>query len=872
MEKSPAAADKRRIFADYGFWAAALGLAALGFWLTSRAGYSEPNLAFYADRGELLFHAFRDKDISFSMPLFGFIVAFLRHFSFTDIALLGRILSLLLYVASYALGAANGSPVRGLSFLLAPLFLDFTHKNHELEQVLYSLLLVLYVNFQTLRCGKSRLFYSLLAGLSLGATLLVRSPLFLFPLVVLLYDYFYRGRGMKKYLLNSALFLVSAYILLVPWARLNYSLSDRFIPLEGSRSDCNIITGAMGTLYTMEGDCRSFAGLTETSPVLPWAVKTVLAEPLNYAEAVFKRLWAVFLMFPVLIPLALIGLALDRRKENFLLAWLAAYFIAVHCLLSIEERYFYPLRYLLGFLAVSGLWRAATKAREEGASKNILACAVFSVALIPAGLLEYYLWAYPARSAIPVMALDRGVKDFPGDTWLLKKRGRTYLEMGRTEDALAVFEEALAKPGGSDPHLSYIVKTVKSPAAPGTPPDVLPELLAVRLFKELELGDVKSAEADFVGLRDSWQEFRSGLREARTRKDFALLERIRATNRGFLDSELYNAALYWPAEKRALILSRLAALTGLTAKLEYLKQESLCLRDKKSCTAAEALLDRLGFASPAYEFNYRLTAGTLLAELLARTAVSEAGLPAQAGEVLGVFKDGLKQKDFRNLAEEFRGSARGVSGREAGLITALYENRDNEDSFRRAAEKLYSAYPGNFTCACFYLNSAADKKAAAERIVKNLSSHPLPVVSAARLYHKNGREADALRLLSFASGGDAEAAGEAAGLYQELGRYDDALSALDKALRADPENARLHNARGVVLRFLKKDGAAEAAFRRALRLSPAFADARLNLAAVAAARGGESEARFLYNEALAFNNLTEETRETVLKDLALLKK
>jgi len=873
METPPARSDKKNYFTGYGFRAAWLGVAALVFMAISRAGYTEPNLVVYANQGELLLHAFRSNEISYSMPLLGFIVSFLGHFSFNDVTQLGRVFSLLLYVSSYALGAVNGSSARGLAFLLAPLFLDVTHKTHELEQVLYSLLLVLYVNFQTLRQGRSRLVDSLLAGLSLGLTLLVRSPLFLFPLVVLIYDLFERGRGANRRLLNTAVFVVSAYILLAPWARLNYSLSGSFMPLEGERSSCNVITGALGTVYTMEGDCRAMAGLAKTGPVLPWAVKTVIAEPLNYAGAVFKRLWAVFLMFPLLLPLAVIGLLLEPRKNNLLLALLTAYFIAVHCLLSIEERYFYPLRYLLGFLAVSGFWRAATKAREEGAPKGLLAFAVFSVVLLPAGLLEYYLWAYPARSAIPAIALDRALKDFPGDPWLFKKSARTYLELDRTEDALAAFKEALGRPGGEDLRLGYIVRTVESSATPGVPPDVSLELLAVKLFKELELNETERARADFEVLYDSWDQLKSGLREARTQKDLALLGRIRASNSGFWDMELYNTARYWPPERRGLILSRLSVLTGLTPKLEYLRLESLCLRDKKNCAGAEALLERLGFAAPDLEYNYGRTAGTLLAELLASGGAGEPGLPGQAGEVLGLFKDRLKQKDLYNLQEEFRGSGR-VSGREAGLVTALYENRKAESSFSPAAERLYSAYPGNFSYAWLYLNSAPDKNTASSRIVKNLRISPLPAVRAARLYHGAGREVDALRLLTFAgqAGRDPESAVEAARLYQELGLYNEALSALNKALKTRPENARLYNDRGVVLRFLKNEAAAEADFRLALGLSPWLLEARLNLAAVAAAQGKISEARLHYNEVLALDNLPQETRETVVKDLTLLEK
>lgn len=632
MEKPLIPSDNKTFFAGYGIRLAASGLAIFAFWLvSSRLLYTEPELPLYVNRGELLFHAFKDASISYSMPFFGFILSLLDHLSFNDPALLGRVLSLLLYLAGYALGAMNGGAARGLAFLLAPLFLDFTYRLHNIEQGLYTLLLVLYVNFQTRRDGDYRLFYSFMAGLSLGLTLLVRSPLFLFPFVVLLLDLSGRDRGRKKYLLNSAVFLVSAYILLVPWAGLNYSLSGRFSPLEGERSSCNIVTGALGTVSTMQGDARALAGLPKTGPLLPWAAKTVMADPLNYAGAVLKRLWLVFSMFPVLIPLAIIGLALDPRKENYMLAGLAAYFIVLHCLLSIERRYFDPLRYLLGFLAVSGLWRAASKAGfashdtgfagPRSASAGVLTYALFSAALIPAGLMEYYISVYPARSAIPAIALDRELKDFPKDPWLLKKQGLTWLGMNRTEDAMAVFEKALEMPGGGDAFLAYIVGTVKSPVPPRAPPegrDVLAaiklgmfeprhryvpegrlEVLAVKTLKELELNDIKSARADFCALYEAWRGTRTLLRKARTEKDFALLEKIRSANRDFWDKDLYDAALYWPVPKRALILSRLAAFTALTPKLEWLKQGEPGLPGQKNREKTEPLSDNAsGFTEP----------------------------------------------------------------------------------------------------------------------------------------------------------------------------------------------------------------------------------------------------------------------------------
>ncbi len=70
----------------------------------------------------------------------------------------------------------------------------------------------------------------------------------------------------------------------------------------------------------------------------------------------------------------------------------------------------------------------------------------------------------------------------------------------------------------------------------------------------------------------------------------------------------------------------------------------------------------------------------------------------------------------------------------------------------------------------------------------------------------------------------------------ELKRYPEAEAAFREAIRLDPANADAHGNLGIVLGELKRYREAEAAFREAIRLDPANADAQSALAWVLAER------------------------------------
>lgn len=555
--------------------------AALALWqLAGATTYTAYDFSYYADRGEILFHSVKDYTVSFSMPFLSMAASFANYHPFggrhspEGMAILARVASLLLYCLCYTLGAMSGGRAKGLLYALTAVLLNFKYKDHDGEQAIYSLLLVLYVNLEVLRAKKQGGWDSLLAGLSLGFTLLVRSPMFLFTPVKVVWDYFENKTGLRKYALNSAIFLSAVFILLLPWSRLNYFHFGRLLPFEVERSAANMITGAKGSVFTMEGDHRSLAGLSQTDNVTKWAVKTVLADPLTYAAGVAKRLWHVFLMFPILIPLAAAG-ALWRRQpgrtgepETRFIALLSVYFILTHCLLSIEERFMYPLRYFLGFMLSAGLWRLIGEEHVERPAKGLTAYALLAVVMLFASVVEYHVVRYPYRAELSLAALNGELGLYPDDPWLLKKKGRVLLLTDKTKEGLAALAAARAKSEGREPELSYILETLESPE-PGEPPALrsIYNLYIVKLLRELELGRFDSAKGTFQKTKEIWERDRSGLSHLHYKKDFSIQNEIRATDTSLWARDIPDALLYWPPEQRHLLLERLAGISGLKDEL-----------------------------------------------------------------------------------------------------------------------------------------------------------------------------------------------------------------------------------------------------------------------------------------------------------------
>jgi Tfp pilus assembly protein PilF len=90
-----------------------------------------------------------------------------------------------------------------------------------------------------------------------------------------------------------------------------------------------------------------------------------------------------------------------------------------------------------------------------------------------------------------------------------------------------------------------------------------------------------------------------------------------------------------------------------------------------------------------------------------------------------------------------------------------------------------------------------------------------------------------------------------------MGKFDEAIRYFSKALRINPNNARLHNYLGIVLARQKKESEAIFHFSEALRIDPNDADANYNLGIIFADQKNIKQAIRRYKRALNLNpNMT----------------
>ncbi len=783
------------------------------------------NLGLYADRGEMLLHAVRSRAVTWTMPLVSLLWASRQHLDI-DPSLPARLAGLLSALAAFGLGARDGGAARGALFALAVAAAALVRTNFDTEQEIYSLALLLFLSLELARLRTRTLLSAALAGSAAGITLLIRTPLFLFPLLAAAYAWS-KEQTARRWLLGSAVFLLLAYSPLLPWARLNHSLTGKIIFLEEERPVSNLITGAMGLTFTIEGDARALAGISRDENAFRWAVRTVAENPGRYAGAVARRAWNVFLMSPWLFLLAGLGLLLARSPETRFLALFCAYFVLVHCLLSIEERYFYPLRYVLALLGAAGAWELLKRAglALAGGGRDLLTRPLFAGAAALAAAALVVIWRYPAAARPPLIALTRELEERPGEAWLLKRRGEELFALGLADYGIRDMRRACA--AGREPGACWLYDALTG--RPAEPPQLFERygLLLVKLVRELELGDRQSARETFRAAMTIWLGERNLVRGGG--RDKAELSRLIETNKTFWDSDLSGALLYFPPEARRRVLAVMRSMPEFSAGIGRLE----------TAAAAAQGLD--------YDMALALVEETLKGP--AGPAGAQPGLKPQAAALA--------------LALE---TARG-NGTLAGLLLGCGPSMTEVGVFYAdpAAAAGSPARGGCFTPAMRWLV----RRDAASAAALEAGSEKFPgfLVTAAGTLRAGGKsgEADLLAAAAERAAGKlGKGLKELALLYQDMGRYAESLAITRALLAAAPDDPELNNNVGVLLLFLKRDAEAEPFFVRAAGSGRAPVSAQLNLAALYARRGDRENAIKYYSLAAANPSLPAPQRASVL--------
>lgn len=345
----------------------------------------------------------------------------------------------------FALGRESGGTAAGAAAaaLWAPVFAALPRGPGFSKQFWLTLLGLLAAVLWVRRQRKSTDASSALAGAGFGLALLTRGSFAFFPPLVALLER--RRRGL--------LLAGVALAFLLPWTLMNALAFRRFIPLEDGSMNMNVVTGALGTVFCAHGDYAALMGEPAGSSPLPWAARTVLAEPGRYLSGVLARLSHVLSLQPFLFLLA--GLALlSRRRDPGVraLGGLCAYFLAVHCAMSIEDNYFEPLWPLLAALAAAPaalLPEPLPRLGAAAARMTLLAALAFS-SLMGTRLLALmgrYAWVASRHGAASDAALEAAAAREPGSPWLALSRAPRLLAAGDAPGAASLLASATALEG-----------------------------------------------------------------------------------------------------------------------------------------------------------------------------------------------------------------------------------------------------------------------------------------------------------------------------------------------------------------------------------------------------------------------------------------
>ena len=521
----------------------------------------------YLDRPELgsfLLAGLPTADIGLNLPLFGAAAALARAAGAEQALLLAVRFGLFGLV--FAAGCLLRNRRAGLAAMLAAGALELSGAfAYDAEQSFYSFFLLLTLCALLLRSREDTYGSAALAGLAIGASLLVRSPLLLFPPLAALWALLRRGGLRATSVKKTLLFLAASYALLLPWGAMNYRLSGEFLLADPGRAAANLITAAKGAVYTMNGDPYRLAGLAPGDSAAIFYLRAAAESPALFALGVLKRFWAILLFHPLLLLLLAAAAALGRWRDRFAVFGLPLYFILIHSFLSVESRYFYPLLYLAPPVLAAAVFRSGNREVPERAWPRLV-YAAFGAAMLAASSAAVLASAYPARSetggslagAAGASGRDRVLRDLAcRETWA-REGGREY------EECLG----ALAADFGGLHGYFYSVYDSPGPAAVVPPQGEGLRAGVLLALREFELGN-KAAGAEALGRALAQYDGRHNmLRGAPYARDRALQEQLKGDSGAFWAQFVYPALLGWPPERAARIAGGLSEFAAPGGRLQ----------------------------------------------------------------------------------------------------------------------------------------------------------------------------------------------------------------------------------------------------------------------------------------------------------------
>jgi tetratricopeptide (TPR) repeat protein len=747
-------------------------------------------------------------------------------------------LALALTGALGALAASASLPAAALALLLRS---AIAPEPYDYAQCGQSALVLLAAGLLVWRARAPSRTRTALAVAGIGQTLLFRSSMAFFPPLLGLHEWLSaRGRARSARRRDALILALAPYVFLLPWMAMNRLVNGRATAFERYQSDSNVVSGALGLVETVTGDWRRLVppGIDahDDSAVRAWAAREALGHPGRTLDAVRRRLSFVASFHPWLILAALAAVAAGRGSAELrTLGLLAAYYVLVHCLMSVQINYFTPAWFLLSALAAaapSALLRPPAAARDESArraAQAFLLAALAAAAAFGAFALAAAA-AYPLRAAAPLpAALDRAIAADPGDDYLLAARGRLDLLAG--ERARAVEDYARAHDASRSPAdallrawaafldgrpRSLLGWTVPSARAAGSP-TLGPGgslFFDAELLKGAALALAGREDEGRLGLASAEVKFRGrpAVGPSRTELTLRVADALQATHADFVRLCLARCVGLDVEQKRRL----LRVLAAPDAEFAALESERRGARPRPS--GVGPLLERVRLEADAGRRD-RARADAVAAAPLAAT-------PAERLQLARLF--GRLGDQERRLAL-VQSAARGDAGPETSAELA------------RAA------------LAAGRLDLAVEAARKAEPLGRGDGAELAGLkADVAGALLAAGRRDEALSWAEAAAPRADDATLHRLALFdQEAGLYAKAAAILDGLVRRHPRSAEFLGDRGMCRQLGGDAAGAESDLRAAIALDPDAFPAYLTLSAVLEGQGRFRDAAAVCGRALA---------------------
>ncbi len=802
--------------------------------------------------GEALIHGSRDIFIGHSMPLAGMILALIENHTPPQARLaLAALLRAAPAGLAFQLGHTMGGPLGGALALAAGWGLFDPRRAAPIDEtLLYGISMLIVANillWETRRPSPRR---AGVLGLAIGLGMLLRTPLFLFPLWRAVQDRLTRRDPARAWRRRAAALIVGALLPLLPRTWASWRAENVFAVLEGDRARPIVVQGALGLVSAIDGDYMALGRIAFDDNVMVWVAGELRREPVRYVRAVGGRLKLVLEQHPLLAILAAVSsLAASRQAEVRALFGLAVYYLALTCSMAVTPRYVEPLWPILAAMA-GGVARRGRESREPALG---LAWGFFAALAVIGLAAAGELLAYPGRVADQPGTDRRMLVRFPEDGWAHYLPGRRALDRARPSEAAPLLSRAAAL-SPNIPEFAFDRTLAVAAAGRATPalisglcpqPDqpCSIETGVLRTLWSLERGDSSGAARGYAETNRIW--LRGVYPEGERPSDKLVEDRIIRMDRR-VPVYLRHLLGAWPEPERIRLMTAFDALEPVPELL--FDRAHLARRRGDVRTAGEAMRRLTAMASrwppPARAWAQKARASCEAGEepdvsmALFREALTLAPLPPEKRAVLDLKNRPAPSAPPRPLRPPPRPRGR----------TDLPAARKPPPAVSTAPAAPQRPHP-----ALAFLDRAA---AAVAR----------------------GNHAEARKALGRAEGlsrgpGSAMVLWRAGMLYADVRDFRAALRLLDVCVKQAPRDALFLKDRGVVLSRLGRRAEALADLEASVGLDPDRMEAVASLGAAYQTAGRRADALALYERTLRRRSVSDNNpvRDVIAQELLRLR-